>query len=519
MLTQHLLSLLIWVPILGALFLLLLELAKIRPSVIKRVGLGISLLALGLCIPLYLGFDASNYQMQWVENYTWMGALNVHYALGVDGISVLFILLTCFTNLVMVLSVWQHAKEKIAQHLALFLLATGITNGVFAAQDALLYYVFWEASMLPIYLGLGLWGAEHRNYAALKFFLFNFLGSLMMLLAFVYLYFQEGSFSFSAWQNLHLSALAENWIFLSFVAAFATKMPMWPLHTWFADIHEQAPPGGSIVLGALMLKLGAYGFLRLNLPLTAGVSQNLVALLIILALVAIVYVGLASIAQKDMKRLIAYSSISHMGIATLGIFMVLLLIGHNLQSTTFTSHSAALLSLQGAVFQMVSHAFASGALFIMVAMLYERFRSNKIEHVEGLAKTMPHFAVFFVLFALANVGLPGTTGFVGEFLVLLAAVQGSFWVAFMAAFTLVLSPAYMLWWVKRSIFGTAPETNVKIKDIAPLEIFTLTLLAVPVVLLGIYPEPLLHLSYAANAHLVDLAAQKVAIGAYTSNLF
>jgi NADH-quinone oxidoreductase subunit M len=508
---QHLLSLLIWVPIASALLLLLLQKIFGARSWLKWIGLSCALLILVLCVPLYMCFDSSSAALQFSEHASWISALNIHYTLGVDGISVLFIILTAFTNLIIILSAWRYITKRVAEYMAIFLLATGITNGVFAAQDAILFYLFWEASMVPIYLGLGMWGMERRNYAALKFFLLNLLGSLCMLLAFIYFYFISNSFCFSDWNAWVLPRLIQDGLFVGLFVAFAVKMPMWPLHTWFADMHEQAPPGGSIVLAALMLKLGAYGFLRLNLPIVPGIDQGLMMTVIVLSLLAVVYVGFASIAQKDMKRLIAYSSISHMGIATLGIFMVLMIVMHHLVNANFNMHTDALLSLQGAVFQLIAHAFAAGGLFVMVAMLYERFHSSKISNVVGLAKSMPMFAFFFVLFAMANVGLPGTTGFVGEFLVILAALGGNFWIAFIAAFTLILSPAYMLWWVKRSIFGAVPRHAPVVQDIQGIEILLLVLLAVPVIIFGVYPAPILNLSYAANAHIVDMVMAKLPV--------
>lgn len=510
-LQQHLLSILIWFPIASAFLIAVLQKLTKCNYMAKGLGLISALVLLALAVLLYLWFDASNGNLQLLENYRWISVFNIHYALGVDGISVLFILLTIFTNFIMMLSAWRYMRERAAQYIAIFLLATGVTNGVFAAQDGILFYLFWEASMIPLYLGLGMWGGERKNYAALKFFLFNLLGSLFMLIAFVYFYLVSGSFDFSDWFNVSTIGIVQDWLFLALFVAFAVKMPMWPLHTWFADIHESAPPGGTIILSALMLKLGAYGFLRLNLPLVPGINEALMMTVIILSLIAIVYVGFACIAQTDMKRLIAYSSISHMGIATLGIFMVLLIVFHNVGSAQFSVGADALLGLQGAVFQMIAHAFASGALFIMVMVLFERFNSSKISHVVGLAKTMPMFAFFFVVFAMANVGLPGTTGFVGEFLVVLSALNGNFWVALVAAFTLVLSPAYMLWWVKRSIFGVASENVVKVADIHGMEILLLVLLGVPVIVFGVYPAPILNLAYAANAHIVAVVMHKMSL--------
>lgn len=506
---QHLLSILIWLPIFGAFVLLLLQKLTHRDLLVKCLGFIFALLILGLCVPLYLGFDLSSPQLQFVEHYHWIRLLNIHYALGVDGISVLFIMLTAFTNVIMMLSVWRYMQTRVAEYMAIFLLATGITNGVFLAQDGILFYLFWEASMIPIYLGLGMWGMERKSYAALKFFLFNLLGSLCMLIAFVCFYLISGSFDFDQWLHFSIMGVAQDWLFLALFVAFAVKMPMWPLHTWFADVTEAAPPGGGIILSALMVKLAAYGFLRLNLPLVPAVNEGIMMMVVILSLLAIVYVGFASIAQTDMKRLIAYSSISHMGIATLGIFMVLIIIGHNVGTAQFPVTSDALLSLQGAVFQVIAHAFASGALLVMVMILFERFNSSKISSVMGLARTMPKFAFFFVLFALANVGLPGTTGFVGEFLVILAALNGNFWVALIAALTMILSPAYMLWWVKRNIFGVVSANAVKVQDIHGVEILILVLLAVPVIVFGVYPAPLLNLSSMANLHIVEILMHKL----------
>ncbi len=506
----HVLSLLIWLPMVFGLALLLLNAIQIKPGIIKALGLIFSLLILGLCAVLYGHFDASFFTLQLNEMHDWIPLLNIHYALGVDGLSVLFILLTCFTNLIIVLSAWKHVETKVAEYLAIFLFSTGILNGIFAAQDAMLYYFFWEASMIPLYLGVGIWGGERRAYAALKFFLYNMLGSLAMLLGFVYLYLLTGSFSLSAWQSLSLSPWAINLLFLAFFLSFAVKMPMWPLHTWFADLHAEAPAGGSIALAALMLKNGGYGFLRFNLPMVPGISSHFDWVLIGLALIAVVIVGLSSLAQKDMKRLIAYSSVSHMGIVTLGIFMVMMiLMGSN--TTLLTSHTAAVLSIQGAIFQMISHAFASGGLFILVACLAARFGSSLIQDYQGLAKTMPVFAAFFVLFAMAGVGLPGTTGFVGEFLVILAALPSHFWVAFIAGCTLIISPAYMLWLLKRVIFGEASAQNVSrvYQDVSCVEWIMMLLLAIPVIYFGVFPQGILNLTAVSSSHLVDLVSAKL----------
>ena len=506
----HLLSLLIWLPMVFGLALLFVNALGLGQALIKGLGLVFSLLILGLCVPLYHHFDSTSFILQFNELHQWIPFLNIQYALGVDGLSVLFILLTCFTNLIIVLSAWKHVEKNVAEYLAIFLFSTGILNGVFAAQDAMLYYFFWEASMIPLYLGVGIWGGERRAYAALKFFLYNMLGSLAMLIGFVYLYLISGSFSLTVWQGLTLSASAENLLFLAFFLSFAVKMPMWPLHTWFADFHAEAPAGGSIALAALMIKNGGYGFLRFNLPMVPVIHSGFNWILIGLALIAVVVVGFSALAQKDMRRLIAYSSVSHMGIVTLGIFMVtMILMGSN--TLLLTAHTAAVMSVQGAIFQMISHAFASGGLFILVACLAARFGSSFIQDYQGLAKTMPVFAAFFVLFAMAGVGLPGTTGFVGEFFVVLAALQSHFWVAFLAGCTLVISPAYMLWLLKRVIFGEVVTQNVArvYQDVSCVEWVMMILLAVPVLYFGVYPQAILNLTAVSSSHLVDLVSAKL----------
>ncbi len=508
----HLLSLLIWLPMGLGLVLLFLSGCKGSPFLIKSAGVLFSLLIMGLAGVLYAHFDVSNFALQFNESASWIPMLNIHYALGVDGLSVLFILLTCFANLIIVLSAWKYVQKGVAEYMALFLFSTGILNGIFAAQDAILYYFFWEASMLPLYLGVGIWGGERRAYAALKFFLYNMLGSLAMLLGFVYLYLISGSFSLSVWQGLSLPLLVQNLLFFAFFLSFAVKMPMWPLHTWFADLHAEAPAGGSIALAALMLKNGGYGFLRFNLPLVPGISLGFLWTLIGLALVAVVLVGFSALAQKDMRRLIAYSSISHMGIVTLGIFMVMMILLGSNNSMILSSHTAAVMSLQGAIFQMISHAFASAGLFILVACLAARFGSSFIQDYQGLAKTLPALAAFFVLFTMAGVGLPGTTGFVGEFFVVLAALQSHFWVAFIAGCTLIISPAYLLWLLKRVIFGEVPQAALDrvYQDISCVEWIMMILLAIPVVYFGVYPHYLLNLTAASSDHLIEVVSAKLA---------
>ncbi len=517
-----LLSLLIWMPLLGALLAVLVDQKNRNPHLARWIGLGFALLTLVLCIPLIADFNALSPAMQFQEHWVWIPFLHINYSLGVDGISVLFIALTAFTNVVVILSAWNVIQDRVGQYMAIFLISTGVMNGAFAATNAILFYIFWEASMIPMLLGVGIWGSKRRAYASIKFFLYTFLGSIFMLVAFLYMFTKTGNFSIGAFQGLahpgglhDLTRTEQGWIFLAFLAAFAVKIPMWPFHTWLPDAHTEAPSGGSVILAALMLKMGAYGFIRFSLPIVPDVHADMAWLLIGLSLIAIVYVGLASIVQKDMKRLIAYSSISHMGIVTLGMFSVFMIVGqmagHSLQN-----HSDAVLALQGAIFQMISHAFSSGALFIAVGYLYDRFGSRLISDYQGLAKTMPVFAAFFMLFSMANVGLPGTSGFVGEFMVLIAVFKANVWIALIAGLTLILAPAYTLWMVKRILFGriqSAAITNAK--DLGANEWLVMILLAIPVILFGVYPELILHLSHATASHFVNHIAGDIVPGVYS----
>ncbi|PCI36435.1 MAG: NADH-quinone oxidoreductase subunit M, partial [Thiotrichales bacterium] len=453
MFDKYLLSLLIWLPILGGCLILVMghydKTYKYRLT--KYYALLFSLITFALCIRMYCLFNLNTYHMQFVEDYAWIPLLHARYTLGVDGISLLFIMLCSFTNIIIILAAWNKVLFKLPQYLAIFLIATGIMNGSFASTDALLFYVFWEASLIPMFIGIGVWGGSKRSFAAIKFFLYTFLGSIFLLLAFLYMYSKTGNFNLLSFQNLPLSQLSENLIFLAFFAAFAVKIPMFPVHTWLPDAHTEAPAGGSVVLAALMLKLGGYGFIRFSLPIVPRITESLDWVLIALSLVAIIYIGFATIVQKDIKRLIAYSSISHMGIVTLGLFMVFMIAAttHNINDAT--------MSIQGALFQMVSHAFSSGALFIGVGYLYKRFHSRQISDYQGIATVMPVFAAFYMLFAMGNVGLPGTSGFVGEFLIIVSAFKANFWIALAAGLTLLLAPAYTLWLFKRVIFGTPKE--------------------------------------------------------------
>jgi NADH-quinone oxidoreductase subunit M len=514
MFSHYLLSLLIWFPILSGLLCIFLGQRGVAKDSIRWVATILSVLTFLLSLPLYFNFDATTWQMQFVENAPWIPAFSANYSLGVDGISVLFILLTCFTNAVIVLSSWRVIQHNVAEFMAIFLISTGIMNGAFSARDALLFYMFWEASMVPMLLGLGIWGGLRRSYAAIKFFLYTFLGSIFLLVAVLYLQHQTGSFDIASFENIRVSSSIEDALFLAFLAAFAVKIPMWPVHTWLPDAHTEAPSGGSVVLAALMLKLGAYGFIRFSFPILPGIHESFDWLLIGLSLIAVIYVGFAALAQKDMKRLIAYSSISHMGLVTLGIFSVFMIVGKTHDT------NEALVSVQGAMFQMVAHAFSAGGLFIGVGYLFDRFGSRLIQDYQGLSHVMPIFAAFFMLFTMANVGLPGTSGFVGEFLIIMGVFKANIWIAVGAALTLVIAPAYTLWMYKRVLFGDpsrqkyAKVTGLDI-SVKSLEFWVFVLLAAPVVVFGVYPEPILAVSHASVSHFVELITSKIAVGAYS----
>ena len=474
-----LLSLAVWVPILGGVVVLSVGQER-QANLAKMIALLISVATFIITIPLYTQFDVSTFQMQFVEQHAWIPAFNVNYSLGVDGISMPLILLTSFTTVLVVLAGWQVIKFKPAQYMAAFLIMEGLMNGVFAALDSMLFYVMWEGMLIPMFLIIGIWGGERRVYATIKFFLYTFLGSVFMLVALIYMYIQSGSFSILDFHNLKLGLTPQILIFIAFLLAFAVKVPMWPVHTWLPDAHVEAPTGGSVVLAAILLKLGGYGFLRIALPVAPDASHALSGFVITLSLIAVVYIGLVALVQTDMKKLIAYSSISHMGFVTLGIFLF------NPQG------------VEGAVLQMISHGFISGAMFLCVGVLYDRMHSRQIADYGGVVNTMPVFAAFFMLFAMANSGLPGTSGFVGEFLVVLASMKVSFWYAALAATTLIFGAAYTLWMYKRVIFGAVANHHVQeLKDIDSREAFILTALAVMVLFMGIYPQPfsaVLHVS-------------------------
>ena len=479
-----LLSICIWLPIAGAIAVLLLGSGE-RVELARRVALGVSVATFVVAAHLYIGFYPDYVGMHFVERVPWIGAFNAFYALGVDGISMPLILLTAFLTPLVIIAGWEVIKTRPAQYFAAFLLLEGLMIGVFAALDALLFYVFWEAMLVPMFIIIGVWGGERRVYATVKFFLYTFLGSVFMLVALIYLYLQSGSYSIQAFHELPLGMNEQVLIFLAFLIAFAVKVPMWPVHTWLPDAHVEAPTGGSVILAAVLLKMGGYGFIRFSLPITPDASQSLAWLMIGLSLVAIVYIAFVALVQKDMKKLIAYSSIAHMGFVTLGFFVIFATIANS------QDEAGAMLALQGGMVQMISHGLISGALFLCVGVMYDRLHSREISAYGGVANTMPKFAAFVVLFALANAGVPGTSGFVGEFFVILGSFHASFWLAFTAATILVFGAAYTLWMVKRVIFGEVGNDGVAaLEDVGRREFFVLGTLAVSVLVLGVWPDPL-----------------------------
>ncbi len=496
-----LLSILIWWPIVGGVVVLALGSGG-RASAGKFVALIFSVLTFALSVLLYIDFDLTTAQMQFVEQVPWITQFNANYYLGLDGISLPLILLTTFLTPLVVLAGWEVIKLRPAQYFASFLILEGLMIGVFAALDGLLFYVFWEAMLVPMFLIIGVWGGERRVYATVKFFLFTFLGSVFMLVALIYLYLQADSYSILDFHLLPLGMREQVWIFIAFLLAFAVKVPMWPVHTWLPDAHVEAPTGGSVILAAVLLKMGGYGFVRFSLPITPDASHALDWLMIGLSLIAIVYIAFVALAQKDMKRLIAYSSIAHMGFVTLGFFVVFEIAANAPES------AGARLALQGGMVQMISHGLISGALFLCVGVMYDRLHSRDIAAYGGVVNTMPTFSALMVLFALANAGLPGTSGFVGEFLVIVGSFHASFWLAFSAATILVLGAAYTLWLVKRVIFGDIANDGVAaLEDIGSREFLILAVLAVAVLLLGVWPAPLIDVMEQTLGHLLDHVAQ------------
>jgi NADH-quinone oxidoreductase subunit M len=493
--STHLLSWLIFLPIVGG--FLVLGLGH-RATLAKWMSLAVSGLALLLSIPLWTWFKTGTPEMQFVERAPWISTIHSEFYIGVDGISMPLILLTTFTTLLIVIASWQNVEKRVAQYFGAFLILEGVMIGVFAALDGVLFYVFWEAMLLPMFIIIGVWGGPRRVYATIKFFLYTFIGSLLMLVALIYLYLKSGSYELAVFQRMPLTLSEQTFIFLAFFAAFAVKVPMFPVHTWLPDAHVEAPTGGSVVLAAIMLKMGGYGFLRFSLPITPDASRELDWLIIALSLIAVVYIGFVALAQRDMKKLIAYSSIAHMGFVTLGMFIGFQIVAH----TGRTSGIA--MGMDGAVVQMLSHGLVSGAMFLCVGVMYDRVHSREISSYGGVVNTMPKFAAFMVLFALANSGLPGTSGFVGEFLVILASFKANVWYAFLAGTTLVLGAAYTLWLVKRVIFGEIANDKVAaLKDLNGREFLVLGLLALAVLLVGLWPAPLLDVMRASTQHLAE----------------
>jgi len=491
------LSLLIWVPVFGALLVIFGPGQKNR-GVTQWLSLIIAGATFLLSVWAITAFDSSRYLLQFVEDQVWIETLGIRYSLGVDGFSLPLIVLTSLMTLIVVISSWNNISLRTAHYLGGFLIMCGLMNGVFAATDSILFYVFWEAMLVPMFLIIGIWGGPNRIYATLKFFIYTFFGSVFLLIALIYLGKQASSFNIFDMHQLVLPDIeTQKLIFFAFLIAFAVKVPMWPVHTWLPDAHVQAPTGGSVILAAIMLKMGTYGFVRFMLPIVPDASMAMADIMIVLSLIAVGYIGMVALAQKDMKKLIAYSSIAHMGFVTLGLFISFSLVaGKHID--------AAIMGIQGAMVQMISHGFISGALFLCIGVLYDRIHSRDISDYGGVVNTMPRFAMFFMLFAMANSGLPGTSGFVGEFLVIIAAFKVSFWIALFAGTTLVLAAAYTLWMYKRVILGdVANEKVASLSDLNRQEIIVMVVLAAMVLIFGLYPAPMLDVMQPSVEHLID----------------
>ncbi len=488
-----LLSLIVWLPIFGGVAVLLSG-DKGDANGVRVLSLVISIATFVLSLGLYTGFDSSTSAMQFVEKTPWISSFGINYHFGVDGFSMPLIILTTFTTILVVLAGWEVIKKKPAQYLAAFLIMEGLMVAVFAALDAIFFYVFWEAMLVPMFILIGVWGGERRVYATIKFFIYTFIGSVFMLVALIYMYYKGGSFAILDMHAMPLTFNEQVLIFLAFLAAFAVKVPMWPVHTWLPDAHVEAPTGGSVILAAIMLKIGGYGFIRFSLPITPDAAHSLDWLIIFMSLVAVVYIGFVALVQKDMKKLVAYSSIAHMGFVTLGLFVVFQI----WENPANVSGGAAALAVEGAMIQMISHGFISGAMFLMIGVLYDRMHTREINAYGGVVHTMPIFAAFAVFFAMANAGLPGTSGFVGEFMVIIASFQANFWYAFLGALTLILGAAYTLWMVKRVFYGEIVNDGVRaLKDLNSRELTIMSILAVAVLALGLWPAPVVDVMHAS----------------------
>jgi len=493
-----LLSLVIWLPILGGFAILFNgDNAMTRP-----LSLIVSLLTLVLSIGLYTSFDMTTHEMQFVEHMPWVPVFDINYYLGIDGFSMPLIILTAFSTVIVVIAGWEVIQDRVAQYMAAFLIMEGLMIAVFAALDAILFYVFFEAMLIPLFLVIGIWGGPNRVYATIKFFLYTFFGSVFLLLSLLYLRHVTGSFDILEYHQVSLSMTEQTWLLLAILIAFAVKVPMWPVHTWLPDAHVEAPTGGSVILAAITLKIGGYGLLRFALPIAPDASMALDWLVITLSLTAIVYIGFVALVQSDLKKLIAYSSIAHMGFVTMGIFIVFGIFANS------ATGSGAVLAVEGAMVQMISHGFIAAAMFLCVGVLYDRMHTREIAHYGGVINTMPVFAGFSVFFAMANAGLPGTSGFVGEFMVILAAFQANFWYAFLAATTLILGAAYSLWMIKRVVFGEVSNDNVAaLKDINRREFWMLASLAIIVLVIGVWPAPLIDVMHSSVEHLLTQVSQ------------